>query len=130
MPGLLSRLFELIAYAWRTPNAFRDDWKKFGRNQAGHGALGLVGGLVAAVVGIWHPWAPVAGTGLLSAAYAVWEVTQHRLRRADDSDCWEDWAFFYSGVVIGAFQFWWGLPIMFAHLMAGMTWRIEIKREN
>lgn len=109
-----------LAYLWRTPSAFLDDWRKYARNQAGHGAVGIVAGLLTAEIGMAFGVACVV-------FYTAWELTQWQFRRAAASDCAEDWAFAFTGFAIGLTQAWLFLVTMAVYLIAGIFWRIELK---
>lgn len=109
-------LWQRLTHAWMTPSAFRSNWRKYAINQLGHGLA--VGVLPAAILG--HQLAAV-----VLIAYAAWEYTQWQWRRAEASDCWEDWAFVACGAFFGLTGSL-GFPVlMVAFLVAGILWRVE-----
>lgn len=109
-------LWQRIAYLWRTPSAFRDDWRGYAVNQSGHWAV--VGVLPGLLLG-------GAALPLIGLIYGLWELTQWQFRRASVSDCWEDWAFVMSGALFGATLHGGVLAVALGFLVAGIVWRIE-----
>ena len=101
-----------LIYAFNTPSAFPDDWRRWLRNQCGH-TIG-VGAIPAALMAHFAPALAVLihddlglttsglalQVGLLfltAALYGLWELGQYRLRGARASDCLADWAFVMLG---------------------------------
>lgn len=122
----VERLWEWLAYLWRTPNAFRTDWRRFWKNQAGHGGIGIACGLATGLAGSLLSWWWGFGVGAFCLSfYALWEYSQWQFRRGEASDCWEDWAYFYTGFMVGLLKAWLFVPAMVAHLIAGILWRVE-----
>lgn len=109
-------IWRKIAYFWMTPSSFKDNWRKYALNQIGH--FVAVGVLPAALLGIL-----VVPVTLL--AYFAWELTQWQFRRADASDCVEDWAFVACGAFLGATGNLAFLLVACAFLVAGIFWRVE-----
>lgn len=79
---MLRRLFD-------TPSSFEGDPRGFARNAAGHALI--VGALPAAT---WPALIPV-----ILALYALWEIAQWRLRKAEAWDCLHDWSFVCGGAL-------------------------------
>lgn len=114
--AMVAALWQRLVHAWMTPSAFRADWRKFAINQLGHGLA--VGVLPAALLGR-------EAVAIVLIAYAAWEYTQWQWRRAEASDCWEDWAFVACGAFFGLSGSL-GYPvIMLAFVVAGILWRVE-----
>lgn len=111
-----SRFWEWIAYLWKTPSAFQDNWLKYAKNQLAHG---LVIGFLPAL------FLSPSAIGILLVCYALWEYSQWQFRRAEASDCWEDWAFVASGAFAGMTGSLGYIVIMIAVLVAGIFWRVE-----
>lgn len=113
--SILARIAGRIVHMWKTPSAFRDDWRAYARNQLGHvAAVGLVPALLLGPV----------GAAIILVLFALWELTQWQFRRAEASDGLEDWGFVCGGAVLGVT----GQPghafVIAAFLAAGIVSRI------
>lgn len=117
-----------LIYAWRTPNSFRGDWRKYMNNQSGHGLAGIIAGVLTQEILDAAPWTGLAVFFSLLTFYTLWEKTQWDFRQAEASDCFEDWAFVYLGFVIGLTGNWLALPAMIAYLLGGIYWRRENRK--
>lgn len=76
-----------LAYLFNSPSSFENDAKGFALNAAGHTlAVGAVGYFL---LPIW----------IVLVLYAIWELAQWYWRKAEDWDCFHDWAFVSSGAL-------------------------------
>lgn len=106
-----------LAYLWRTPSAFLDDWRAYARNVILHAVLV---GLVSAACDVFVPGYGFIAGGLL---YAVWEATQWRLQNAAPDDCLEDWGFVQSGALAYLTADWRIAAIAASFLLSGILRR-------
>lgn len=109
-------LIERLVHLWKTPSAFRGDWRRYAINVLGH--AGLVGFLPGLLLG-------PGGLGLALGVYAMWEMSQWQFRRAEVSDCWEDWSFVACGAFFGLTGSLGYLVLLASFMVAGIAWRVE-----
>ena len=103
-------MFDYIRYLFNTPSAFRDNWLAYARNVALHTALvGLGMHFLGFIVG--------------AVVYAAWELAQLVFRKAEASDCVEDWAFVMCGALAWLTLDWRVAVIACAFMASGALWR-------
>lgn len=109
------KIFNRLWYTFKTPSSFKEDWKKYLKNQLGHAYL--IGGL-SVYIGV-----PVVIVFLL---YGLWELLQYVFNDSAEAwDCLEDFCHVTMIAAAVHYVLWVLVAYQLLFLLKGVLWRVN-----